>query len=230
MIPPIVQSAEPVTLVGGGQATRQDLQISLTFAPICVAADGGARLALEAGAEPAALIGDFDSVAPEDLSRIPPERQHRIEEQTSTDFEKALVRIDAPLVLGVGFLGGRLDHQLAVLHVLNALPDRPCLLLGAQEVICLAPPSIALPTEAGETVSLFPLGPVTGRSTGLAWPIDGIAFDPAVRIGTSNRATGPATIEMEGPGMLLILPRRLMPALVAQLSAPDAARWPARTG
>lgn len=230
MIQPIVHSTAPVTLVGAGDATAEDLQKSLKLAPLCVAADGGADLVLSENQSLEALIGDFDSVPQALLSRIPPARQHRVEEQTSTDFEKALLRIDAPLVVGIGFLGGRVDHQLAVFHSLTAFPHRPCLLLGQHEVICLAPPRVSLPLEEGDVVSLFPLGAVRGRSQGLQWPIDDIHFSPASRIGTSNRAMGPAMIEMAGPEMLLILPRHLMPALVAQLLAPEAARWPARAG
>ena len=230
MFRPIVHSNLPVTLVGGGQGTRRDLHKSLRIAPLCVAADGGARLALAAGVEIEALIGDFDSVGDAVLREIPRARQHHISEQDSTDFEKALSRIDAPLVLGVGFLGGRVDHQLAVLQVLLRYPARPCLLLGAQEVICLAPPQIAVDMRAGETLSLFPLAPVTGRSSGLEWPIEGIGFAPDGRGGTSNRATGPVTLDFDCPGMLLIAPRRLMRDVAQRLAAPDAARWPARKG
>lgn len=228
MIDPIVHSADPVTLIGAGEATPQDLQKSLTLAPLCVAADGGATLALAEGVDLAAVIGDFDSVTSEILSQISTARQHRITEQTSTDFAKALMRIQAPLVLGVGFLGGRLDHQLAVLHSLVALPERPCLLIGRDEVICLAPPHIELPMQAGEVVSLFPMAPVAGQSTGLEWPIDELSFAPSDRIGTSNRATGLTTMSFDGPEMLLMLPRRLMQPLAERLSSPDAARWPAR--
>jgi len=228
MIDPIVHSTSPVTLVGAGEATPQDLQESLMLAPTCVAADSGATLALSHGADIAALIGDFDSVTPDILAEIPSERHFRVAEQTSTDFEKALTRIAAPVVLGIGFLGGRIDHQLAVFHTLVAFPDRPCVLLGPQEVVCLAPPHIELPLEAGELVSLFPMGAVTGRSAGLNWPIEGLSFSPSSRIGTSNRALGRVSLEMDGPEMLLILPRRLMPVLVQRFLQPDVARWPFR--
>ncbi|NYI28404.1 thiamine diphosphokinase [Sulfitobacter geojensis] len=227
---PIVYSPDPITLVGGGDATPQDLAEALTLAPICVAADGGAALAVRCGVDPVALIGDFDSIAEEDLARIPADRQHRITEQDSTDFDKALCRIAAPVVLGVGFLGGRMDHQLAALHTLAMRCERPCLLMGQEEVICLAPPEIHLPTQAGDVVSLFPLAPVLGHSDGLHWPIQGLAFDPVTRIGTSNRATGPVTLRMDAPAMLLVLPRRIMPALVSALALPYCARWPARAG
>lgn len=228
MFSPIVHSNDPITLVGGGHATPLDLHKALTLAPQCVAADGGAQLALTAGVEIAAVIGDFDSVSDQVLGQIPENRRHHIAEQDSTDFGKCLRHIDAPLVLGVGFLGLRVDHQLAALNLLGAMPDRPCVLLGEDEVICLAPPRIELPTEAGDVVSLFPLGPVRGQSTGLEWPIDGLDFAPMAQIGTSNRAKGPVTLEMEAPAMLLIVPRRFMPDVVSEFLRPQAERWPAR--
>ena len=228
MIDPIVHSDRPVTLVGAGQATAQDLQISLTMAQTCVAADGGAAQALAAGVTPAAVIGDLDSLDADTRDRIPAEHVHLVAEQDSTDFEKALLRIAAPLVIGVGFLGGRIDHQLAVFHTLTRFPQRVCVLLGTQEVICLAPPQLRLPTEAEETVSLFPLGPVAGQSDGLQWPIAGLSFDPLSKIGTSNRATGPVELSFDRASMLLVLPRRLTQPLIRQLLLPDAARWPAR--
>lgn len=226
----IVESEHSLTLVGGGDATPEVLHEALRLAPLCVAADGGAALALAAGVEPRAVIGDFDSVSPDDLARIPSERLHRIAEQESTDFEKALMRVRAPLILGVGFLGGRVDHQLAALHVLMAHPHRPCLLIAEKEIICLAPPRFSLSTEPGHTLSLFPLGQVTGRSRGLEWPIEGISFGPGQRIGTSNRTTGALELEMEAPRMLLILPKALMQLVAAHLADPQTARWPAPPG
>jgi thiamine pyrophosphokinase len=230
MIEPILNVPHPVTLVGGGEATPQDLHKALTLAPVCVAVDGGADIALATGVSIAAVIGDFDSIPQNVMSRIPADRCHQITEQDSTDFEKALMRVHAPVLIGVGFLGGRVDHQLAAFHTLVAYPNRPCVLLGAQEVICLAPPSIRLPTGAGDIVSLFPMTDVAGRSTGLHWPIDGLQMAPDARSGTSNRALGPMLLEVDAPGMLLILPRRLMPDLVSALGRPEAARWPARAG
>lgn len=227
MIEPIVHGLEPVTLVGGGDATAIDLHEALMLGRTCVAADGGAVLALAEKVDLAAVIGDFDSVSPETLAQIPQDRRHLITEQTSTDFEKALTRISAPVVLGVGFLGGRVDHQLAAFHTLMACPERPCVLVGAQEVICLAPPKVTLPTQDGDVVSLFPLGPVQGKSSGLVWPIDGLTLEPGMRVGTSNRAQGPVTLEIDRPNLLLILPRRLMTGLSAALMQAQTGRWPA---
>ncbi|MEP3686591.1 MAG: thiamine diphosphokinase [Sulfitobacter dubius] len=224
----IVRDSGPVTLIGGGEAFEGDLEAALALAPTCVAADSGAALAVAAGVSLTALIGDLDSTPAEVLAQVPTERCHRIAEQESTDFEKALTRIDAPLVLGVGFTGARVDHQLAAFNTLAAHPHLPCILLGAQEIVLLAPPQITLPTAAGDVVSLMPLAPVQGRSVGLEWPIDGLDFAPGGRIGTSNRALGPVKLEISGPDMLLILPRRLMAPLAAQLLRPVHVPWPAR--
>jgi thiamine pyrophosphokinase len=72
----------------------------------------------------------------------------------------------------------------------------------------------------GDRFSLFPMAPVTGRSAGLEWPIDGLAFAPSLRGGTSNRVTGPVRLEMDSPGMLVIVPRaRLAQALAARLAS-----------
>ena len=109
--------------------------------------------------------------------------------------------------------------------MLNVLVRRaggaPCVLLGAEEVILAAPASgLALPLAAGEVVSLFPLSPVRGRSTGLRWPIDGLDMAPDGRVGTSNRAEGPVTLEVDGPGMLVILPRHCLDLVIRALHRP----------
>ena len=230
VIDPVVRSQDPVTLVGGGQALPEDLHAALRVAPICVAADGGAALAMAAGITPAAVIGDFDSLPAEIEAALSASTLYKVAEQDSTDFEKALIRIDAPLVVGVGFLGGRVDHQLGALHVLLALADRPVLLVAPQELIFLAPPRIELPTKAGDVVSLFPLTSVTAKSEGLRWALDGLGFAPGVQSGTSNVATGPVTVVPSNPGMVMIVPRRLLRPVAAALALPEAARWPARAG
>lgn len=211
----IVHANAPVTLIGGGELGPGDLAEALALAPRLVAADGGARAALAAGHKPEAVIGDFDSLRPEDRDMLPAERLFPIREQDTTDFDKALRSISAPLVLAVGFLGARIDHQLAAFNTLVRLNPTPCILIGRSEIVLHLPAQIALPTRAGDIVSLFPMLPVTGRSTGLEWPIDGLDLAPRGRVGTSNRATGPARIETDGPGLLAILPRALLADMTA---------------
>ncbi len=225
----IVYSSEPVTLLGGGAALTRDVEMALALAPTCVAADGGAELARAAGVALDALIGDFDSVAPDTLALTPPERRHRISEQDSTDFDKALRHIAAPVVVCVGFLGARLDHQLGALHVLVRRADRPCVLLGESEVAFLCPPTLRIGTVRDDVVSLFPMGAVTGTSSGLRWAIDGLQFHPMTQIGTSNAAEGAITLTMDQPAMIVMLPRIYLSEVTQALAcAPPSARWTAR--
>ncbi|MCP3881480.1 MAG: thiamine diphosphokinase, partial [Sulfitobacter sp.] len=174
----IVASRSPVTVIGGGQPGPNDLNEALQLAPMCVAVDGGANLARDAGVEIAALVGDFDSVTPETLSQIPLARQFKLAEQETTDFDKALRSVAAPLIVAVGFSGGRVDHQLAALSSLARHPHQRCLLIAGEQVIFLAPPRLDLPTRAGDVVSIYPLAAVHGESSGLEWPLDGLELSP----------------------------------------------------
>lgn len=206
MISPIVSSAEPILLVGGGSVDNLALRGAIARYRTIVAADSGAAAVLEAGGMPDAVIGDMDSLPPDARAALPRDVIHRIGEQDSTDFDKCLARIDAPLIVGMGFLGRRVDHQLAVFTGLMRRSGQKVLLIGAEDVVTLCPPRIALDLAPGTRVSLWPLCEVTGRSDGLHWPIADISFAPWRVTGTSNMADGPVALEMDGPGMLLILP------------------------
>ncbi|MDJ0820869.1 MAG: thiamine diphosphokinase [Paracoccaceae bacterium] len=223
----IVHSNAPIVLVGAGSIKKSVLLDALQGASRIVAADGGAAQVLDLGFVPEAVIGDMDSLPLEVQAQLPAGVLHPIAEQESTDFDKALRNINAPLVLGYGFLGARLDHQLACMTVLARRPDRRCVLVGEEDAIVLAPPELALDLPEGTRVSLFPMASVEGTSEGLHWPIDELAFAPDDVVGTSNRVTGPVRLTMTGPGMLLILPRVALPALCRGL-AQSRAEWPAR--
>lgn len=222
----IVHSRETVTLIGGASFDANVLERARALGSRVVAADGGADAALALGVVPEAVIGDFDSLSAAGLAALPESAKHPIAEQDSTDFDKCMRNIDAPLVIGVGFSGDRPDHQLAAYNTLVRHPDRPCILLGSAELVFLAPPNLRLDLTAGTPVSLFPLGAVEGVSDGLRWPINGLNFAPDGRIGTSNEATGPVHLAMTSPKMLVMLPEATLEDLVDALLA-HPAHWPA---
>lgn len=208
---PLIRSGQGVTLLGGAPVTPDDLSLALTHAPVLVAADGGADQALAYGHQPEMVVGDLDSLSVGARNRLP--NIHHIPEQDSTDFEKALSRIQAPFIIAVGFAGARMDHMLAALSVMARRVGPPCVMLMPQEVSFLAPDHLELDLEKGTRVSLFPMGPVHGSSTGLRWPIDDIAFEPTGRVGTSNEATGPIQLAIRG-AMLVMLPRCCLPQVI----------------
>ncbi|MCI5111771.1 MAG: thiamine diphosphokinase [Marivita sp.] len=223
---PIVFAQEPVLLVGGAHGDNAQLLALLDEGGPVVAADSGADWLRAVGRVPDALIGDLDSVSPATRAAIPPDAVHLISEQDSTDFDKAIRSIAAPLILGIGFLGGQVDHLLAAMTVLARYPDRAIVLVGERDVVAHLPPRITLPLAAGTRVSLYPMRTVIGTSTGLHWPIDGLALSPHGRVGTSNRADGPVSLRVQSPGLLIILPVSERSVLQQALVAADA-RWPA---
>lgn len=227
MIERLINSPNPVLLVGGGDVLTTDIARVLETVGTVVAADSGADVLMDMGIVPDAVIGDMDSISPDVRAALPEGVVHHIAEQDSTDFDKCLRNINAPLVLAMGFLGARVDHQLAVLTVMCRRANQRVLLLGQSDIVAICPPNLSLDLPAGTRVSLFPMGPVTGRSQGLRWPIEGIEFAPNGRVGTSNEATGPVSLQMDGPDMVIMLPAEYAGVLrSALLAAPDT--WNAR--
>lgn len=216
----IVASQTPVTLIGGSGCRMEDLEDVLMIAPTLVAADGGGAAALAMGHDPVAVIGDLDSLPPASAAALA-DRLHKIDEQNSTDFDKALRSITAPLVIAVGFTGGRLDHELAVMSSLFAWPDRPCIVLGPETLVFHCPPRLRLGLAAGALVSLYPMQPLTVSSRGLTWELDRLALTPGGRLGTSNAARGPdVEVRPSGAGLLVILERQALGAAVKALQGP----------
>ena len=218
----VFQSESGVTLVGGAGFPRGDLTEALALAPEIVAADGGANHLDAAGHTPRAVIGDLDSICP-DLRRRLGAVVHHIPEQDSTDLDKCLRAIDAPFLLCLGFLGGRVDHTMAAMASITRHGSARVVLLGPDDVCVLCPPDLQVGLPVGTRVSLFPMGPVTGQSEGLEWPIDGLDFAPQGRIGTSNRlVTSRLRLRMDAPRMLVMLERASLSALLPALArSPD---------
>ncbi|MDH3263556.1 MAG: thiamine diphosphokinase [Paracoccaceae bacterium] len=225
----IVHSERGVTIVGAGELLPAVLDEALIHAPLLVAADGGAARALALGHDLAAVIGDLDSLEATTRAALPPGRVHRIADQETTDFDKCLRTIRAPLVLAVGFTGARLDHELAAFSTLLQHAGRPCLLIGPEDVAFVAPLDLRLALAPGTRLSLFPMGEVTGESRGLRWPIEGIRFAPGGRIGTSNEAAAPeVALSFSARRMLVFLPRPALGSAIRALAPGYAAQAAAR--
>jgi len=197
----------PVLLVGNGPVEAGAVALTQPFCPHTVAADGGANAALAHGLKLDATIGDMDSSPAGKTPKTHGKIIH-IAEQHSTDFEKCLQTIKAPLILGIGFLGGRLDHELAALNAL-VKTSQSVVLIGEEDLVFKLPVASILTLPIGTRVSTFPMGPVNGvKSERLAWPLNGLAFAPNGAISTSNHTITPQiTLTNPGQPLLCILPR-----------------------
>jgi thiamine pyrophosphokinase len=164
------------------------------------------------------VVGDLDSLSDHARATFG-DRLHHIAEQSTTDFEKTLNRIDAPMIIAVGFTGGRMDHVLAVLNVLARHVSRAVVLLDEVD-LCFAAASgeTRIAPPIGTRMSLMPLAACNVTATGLRWPFADQDMHPARFISSSNEVAGPVTVQTDGP--LLIT----LPAAHLQIALKAAAR------
>lgn len=226
MSEPRLRFDEPVLLVGGGELTPDAFEAAARHAKVIIAADSGAdRLARLGAARPHAVIGDMDSIAEPERWRDDPDVLFLpIPEQDTTDLEKCLYSVSAPLFIAVGFFGARLDHTLAALHVALRRMDKRILFVGGGDLCFPAPRLWRAQLPAGARVSIWPGAPVRGlASTGLRWPIEGLDFAVGSQIGTSNEALGgPVELRFDRLGGFVMLDDAHLDAAVAALRAAEA--------
>ncbi len=164
-----------------------------------VAADGGTRHTLDAGLMPDHVIGDLDSLSPEQRARLEAARTTLYAHppaKDETDLELALTwaaaQPDVTEIVVLGAFGGRPDQALAnlLLLALPALAGREVIIAdGAWTVRCLRGGETAtFHGQSGDTLSLVPLGgDVTGVTTeGLAYPLRDETLHFGLTRGVSN--------------------------------------------
>ena len=183
-----------------------------------IAADGGANILAEYNISPELIIGDLDSLSKQKVQNIDTKKIIKIADQNTTDLEKVLINTEASLTIGIGFLGSRIDHELAALSALVKFSHKKIILVGEKDIILLVPPSFSLSSFDGMRVSLYPLDSVKVQSGGLKWSTEGLTMKPTDQIGTSNHATGKIIhLAPSAPKLLLILSRKLLNKAVSHL-------------
>lgn len=181
---------------------------------LVVAADNGVRFAGPLGLFPDVILGDMDSLDPDLRALFDKEPVTVIQvpaEKDETDLELALlnaVNRGAEQIAVVGAVGGRLDMTLSNVLLLThpALWEVRVELWAADQTLwAIRPPGSDVFGEAGDTLSLIPIGgDARGVTTdNLKYPLNGetLAFGPAR--GISNVLTaGQARVDVDD-GLLL---------------------------
>ncbi len=183
---------------------------------LVVAADGGVRVASHYGLSVDAVIGDMDSLTPDEVDALEAQDatvlRHPVEKD-ETDLELALtwaVGQGADWLRVIGATGGRLDQALSNIYLL-ALPileGRDVkLVAGNQATWLMRPGRIEIAGAEGDTVSLIPLnGTVRGvRTENLYYPLkdEDLYFGPAR--GVSNVMTTARAAVTVRTGFLLVV-------------------------
>ncbi len=188
-----------IIFANGELADPQSTRELLKPDTLVIAANGGTRHVLAAGATPDVVIGDLDSLSQDVRARIEATGTQIISfspRKDETDLELALLhaaREGATEIIILAALGGRLDQTIANVLLLN-LPELEGvdtrIVDGAQEAF-LIQNETAITGQPGDTISLIPLGGdaegVTAK--GMEWPLceDTLRFGPAR--GVSNVLT-----------------------------------------
>jgi len=192
-----------IIIANGDPPDADDIRQWLRPDDRLVCADGGGRAALALGLAPRDVIGDFDSLAAQELEQLERRgaRLHRYSpRKNETDLELALALAAAQPgvseIIVLGALGGRLDQTIAnvMLLAMPCLSGLRVLIAGRGEQTFLITPHhpAELRGQAGEVVSLIPFGgDARGIVTdGLEYPLRGetLFFGPAR--GVSNVMQG----------------------------------------
>lgn len=184
-----------------------------------IAADSGLRSARRYGVTVDALVGDLDSLEPDEVDAARSAgvvvHEHPTDKD-ATDLELALdLALDAGAtdVVVVGAGGGRLDHQLGELMLLGSQRYSGVVIearLGGSRIHPVRGGPRSIVGRAGWTLSILPVGgPATVVTTGLRWPLRAERLDPGSTRGISNIFDDDtATVGTDSGCVLVIVPEQ----------------------
>ena len=204
-------------LFANGEPTDADaIRSFIRTDDVIICADGGSRHALALGLNPDLVIGDLDSIAPDDLRALQrlgcPIERHPVDKD-ATDLELALLaaqRLGAAEVMLVAALGGRLDQTLGNLMLMAnpSFADLHLTLVDGRQIVNVVRDQITISGSAGDTVSALALSPVVEGltyHTGLRWPLHNATLPFGSTRGISNEMTGDTAHISLRSGILLVI-------------------------
>ena len=203
-----------VILAGSDVVVTPRLVAQTRRAGFVVAADGGLRHAGSLGLRPDLVVGDFDSVSPEVLTRFAevPRLRHPVDKD-ELDLELAIAQAVArgaqDLVL-VGTLGERFDQSLAAVFIgARYARDGFAVSLhnGWQEVFLLAGGSShSTPLEPGQLFSLLSLAETSTVSVrGSQFDLEHAPLPFGVGLGVSNQVLKPPLALTVESGLVVLV-------------------------
>ena len=185
-------------------------------ADLVVAADGGARYALEAGVVPDLVVGDMDSLG-EGLARNVerrgasleryPVRKDKMDGHLAVLAARERGATAADLLCAVG---GRLGAVFAVTHILLAAERsglRSTVVADLGRIFVIEAGSRTVQGEPQDSVSVFPLaGHAVGVTLeGMEYPLEYATLEPGDTLGFHNELIGTeARVSVVGGALLVV--------------------------
>lgn len=204
-------------LAGGRLVPAGHLASLVEGAALIVAADSGLRHARTLGLRPAAVVGDFDSVALADLEAFPDAARLRYPaRKDALDLELAIglaLGRGANRLVVLGAFGSRFDQSLAALLIAARLRregvevtlhdgERDAYLLAAGD-------RLALELAPGTSFSLLALEDSTCSVDGAEYPLHHAPLPFGVGLGTANIARSGPQVEAHD-GLLAVIVERMV--------------------
>jgi thiamine pyrophosphokinase len=149
-------------ILNGAVPTKALLQELITSSDITICADGAAQAMVEYGLAPDIILGDLDSITEETRISLKNSEIIKIDDQESTDGEKAfqycLEKGISEVLLAGGF-GKRLDHSLYNLGLLKKFHEQGLTITcySDHEKAMLIQGSVELNEKPGTSVSVIPI-------------------------------------------------------------------------
>lgn len=211
-----------VLVLAAGGAVDPRVGAALPRADLVIAADSGLEQARRLGLRTDVLVGDLDSVDPDDVAAVEATGT-RVErhptEKNEIDLELALdaaCDAGASTIVLVAGAGGRLDMALSNLLV-AAHPQYAHVHIEGwigSAWVAVARPNQPMTVQgvAGELVSLVPVGGAAGGITteGLRYPLRAETLGAGTTRGVSNELTGShASVSLTDGVVLVIRPDAL---------------------
>lgn len=183
-----------VLLCNGELPDNEKFWKQVKEADLFICADGGANSAKKLGIEPDVIIGDYDSVLQSTLDAFSNSKLVKIEEQNSTDFEKALdylLKQNATHVDIWGASGHRIDHTFGNLSSLVRYSRQmKAFFHSNNSTTFLLPYDFEKKYKLGQTISLLPVPKADFIVTkGLKWELNSESLELGKRVGTLNQVS-----------------------------------------
>ena len=221
-----------VVVLAGGEPVATALPRPLPTGATVIAADSGLTLAGTLGLEVDRIVGDLDSVDPDQLSRARARGVPVDEHPVDKDRTDLAIALDAAAALApaevtvVGGHGGRLDHLLAGTSLLaaDAYADLAICALMGPAVLTVVRGRAQLTGRVGELVSLLAVhGPAQGVVTqGLRFPLHDEELASGSSRGVSNELVEPtAHVSLRDGVLLAVQPGELTPGAPTADDRPD---------
>lgn len=205
----------------GGECDYTNISEKPAADDLVIAADSGWRHAVALRVKPSILLGDFDSLdggngIPDDV----PDDVEILTVPAEKDFTDTQMAVDEARKRGakhitiIGGLGGRLDHTLSCLAILEDLWEKGDRLAvidsGHSRVRFLSSDSALIPRSGYKYLSLLAVDPVVKgvEIDGVKYPIKGAKLNRTYQFAVSNEITGNCAFIAVKKGRLLIVESR----------------------